>query len=346
MAHIIGIPTTTAGTAYTIASDTLFETFAGDTIVSTSSAVPAISVTGSANTLNVAGHIYSTGYRALLLGNGAADVNNTVNVFKDGILGSNAFGFFAVYVTSTASTIENAGKILGSLGIGTDSNVGLTLNNSGLIRAETTAVAMDGKLTNTGTIQSLRGQSFDGDNRSDKVTNKGLMIGTIELAAGADVYDGRSGRVAANVNGGEVRGEEGNDKLLGGKFVDRLNGGADDDKITGGLAKDILTGGTGRDQFIFNSKAECGDTITDFAVADDTIVLKASAFGGLPKGALSSAAFHASASGLAHDASDRFIYETDTDRLWFDANGNAAGGRILVADLNNVAFTRADILLI
>ena len=31
---------------------------------------------------------------------------------------------------------------------------------------------------------------------------------------------------------------------------------------------------------------------------------------------------------------------------WYDANGNAAGGRILVADINNVNFTRADILLI
>lgn len=32
--------------------------------------------------------------------------------------------------------------------------------------------------------------------------------------------------------------------------------------------------------------------------------------------------------------------------LWYDSSGTAAGGRYLIADLNNVNLTRADILMI
>jgi Ca2+-binding RTX toxin-like protein len=100
------------------------------------------------------------------------------------------------------------------------------------------------------------------------------------------------------------------------------------------------------DKFVFNSVAERGDIFSDFAVIDDVIQVKASAFGDLAKGTLSAAAFFANTSGQAHDASDRFIYETDVDKLWYDSNGNATGGRVLLADLNDVAFTRLDIQII
>lgn len=70
-------------------------------------------------------------------------------------------------------------------------------------------------------------------------------------------------------------------------------------------------------------------------MADDTIWLENAIFTALTTtGALASTAFVANTSGLAADASDRVIYETDTGMLYYDSNGSAAGGRVLIADLD------------
>ncbi|EBW1603785.1 calcium-binding protein, partial [Salmonella enterica subsp. enterica serovar Kottbus] len=59
------------------------------------------------------------------------------------------------------------------------------------------------------------------------------------------------------------------------------------------------------------------------------------------------AAFWASTTGLAHDASDRIIYETDTGRLYYDANGSAAGGRMMIATLTGApTITHADFFIV
>lgn len=82
---------------------------------------------------------------------------------------------------------------------------------------------------------------------------------------GADDFRG-TGNAANNI----VTGGAGGDWLFGGAGSDTLNGGAGRDELTGGLGVDVLTGGTGADLFIFNSTAQTGDTITDFAhLADD-----------------------------------------------------------------------------
>ncbi len=75
------------------------------------------------------------------------------------------------------------------------------------------------------------------------------------------------------------------------------------------------------------------DRITDYSVADDRIALAAGVFTGLAGGTLSASAFRASTSGQAADASDRILYDTDSGALFFDANGNAAGGRVQFAQL-------------
>jgi Ca2+-binding RTX toxin-like protein len=51
--------------------------------------------------------------------------------------------------------------------------------------------------------------------------------------------------------------------------------------------------------------------------------------------------------GLAADANDRIIYETDTGRLFYDSNGNAAGGSVHFATLApNVALSNVDFQVI
>jgi Ca2+-binding RTX toxin-like protein len=50
-----------------------------------------------------------------------------------------------------------------------------------------------------------------------------------------------------------VRGEDGNDFLIGGQGADQLNGGPGDDSIYGSGGDDVLTGEAGRDEFYGNS---------------------------------------------------------------------------------------------
>jgi Ca2+-binding RTX toxin-like protein len=64
-------------------------------------------------------------------------------------------------------------------------------------------------------------------------------------------------------------------------------------------------------------------------------------------GMLASTAFWKSTTGLARDASDRIIYETDTGWLNYDSNGSVAGGSVHIAQLSpNLALTHADFVVI
>ena len=115
---------------------------------------------------------------------------------------------------------------------------------------------------------------------------------------GNDMLDGGSGRDRLNggagddtLDGGDggwgdrLRGGTGNDTLRGGGGRDWLHGGADDDdldggegrdRIDGGPGTDELTGGDGRDRFLLldpESDADEADTITDFVLDEDRIIL-------------------------------------------------------------------------
>ncbi|MFN0193304.1 MAG: hypothetical protein ACKVP5_15255 [Aestuariivirga sp.] len=48
---------------------------------------------------------------------------------------------------------------------------------------------------------------------------------------------------------------------------------------------------------------------------------------------LAAGQFVANATGLAGDSDDRFAYQTTSGRRYFDADGNGAGARVLVATL-------------
>ena len=64
-------------------------------------------------------------------------------------------------------------------------------------------------------------------------------------------------------------------------------------------------------------------------------------------GTLSAGAFTANASGVATSSSHRIIYETDTGNLFYDSNGNAAGGSVLFARLDpGVAMSASEFTVI
>jgi serralysin len=64
-------------------------------------------------------------------------------------------------------------------------------------------------------------------------------------------------------------------------------------------------------------------------------------------GALLSDAFVANLSGVAEDAEDRLIYDTDSGNLIYDSNGNAQGGAVRIATLGTgLALDSGDFLVI
>jgi Ca2+-binding RTX toxin-like protein len=121
---------------------------------------------------------------------------------------------------------------------------------------------------------------------------------------------------------------------IGNTLANTIAGNSAANVLAGGQGLDRLTGGAGADTFVFNTGLNAAtnrDTITDFSVADDTIKLENAvfkAFAALAPGAtIGAAAFHSGAGVVAaHDASDRIIYNTTTGALFYDADGNTAGG--------------------
>ena len=66
----------------------------------------------------------------------------------------------------------------------------------------------------------------------------------------------------------------------------------------------------------------------------------------LPEALLPAAQFQIKADNLAQDSNGHFIFRTTDQTLWFDANGNAAGGLTLLADLQaGASVTAANILI-
>ena len=110
---------------------------------------------------------------------------------------------------------------------------------------------------------------------------------TLEGGAGNDLFFGgrgatdnedvfRAGDGDDTVFGGTdddiLQGQEGDDVLFGGSGRDTLDGGDGADSLFGGAGGDRVTGGDGADTFFFGGNHGV-DTVTDFDVAEDVLVL-------------------------------------------------------------------------
>lgn len=160
----------------------------------------------------------------------------------------------------------------------------------------------------------------------------------IENIFGSTAADTFTGNWAANTLAG-----------LGG--TDILSGRGGHDRLIGGFGKDRIAGGLGNDTFVFKSPGQGGDLILDFGAAvgnNDRFEISAAGFaGGLVPGALNASEFRARADNVAQDADDRFIFRSTDKTLWFDADGNGAGGALMIADLQaNAVVTAADIFMV
>lgn len=273
----------------------------------------------------------------------------TVSVENSGFIFGHAN---AIEATAGRLTLENTGRIVGDIRMGGGDDV-----YDG--RGGTVAGTIFGDADADRFVLALSAEDIDGGAGVDvldfrfggavRMSLDGSVAGT--GAAAGDSYSGIE-KVLGSQSGGDVLvGDNGANTLFGNGGADALNGKGGVDRLQGGFGADTLTGGTGNDVFQFMQLGECGDRITDFANAvgnNDAFQIRAAAFGGgLSAGALAPGQFRARTDNLAQDANDRFIFRTTDKTLWFDANGNAAGGLTLVADLQpGAVVTAGDIILV
>ncbi len=181
---------------------------------------------------------------------------------------------------------------------------------------------------------------------------------------GADTLYGSSVKNLLRGYGGNdtMYGRDGDDKMEGGDGNDTLNGGAGKDYLVGGFGNDIyvggdgvdtIVGGTGLDFIRFNALSEIGDNGGVFDIGDDTIQLEGSVFGGLAAATeVAENRLEVGTSSTATAAATRFIFETDTGILWFDADGTGSTAAVEIIDFSKTtasidgAFTNADIQII
>ena len=125
-----------------------------------------------------------------------------------------------------------------------------------------------------------------------------------------------------------------------------IYGGAGADVIRGGEGNDTLYGSSNakadkaRDVFVFDTALDAStnvDTLVGFeANGTDLIALDPAVFAALLGGAttgLDASEFRANAGGNAQDADDFILYDTATGNLFYDADGNGNGGKVLFATL-------------
>jgi Ca2+-binding RTX toxin-like protein len=133
--------------------------------------------------------------------------------------------------------------------------------------------------------------------------------------------------------------------LSGNELAQEIVGNAGDNRLEGKGGLDVLSGLGGKDTFVFATALGAGnvDIVTDFNVADDRFLLSDAIFTELNTGTLAAAAFRANTTGLAQDATDRIVYESDTGKLFYDEDGVGGVAGVHFATITaGLALTNAD----
>jgi Ca2+-binding RTX toxin-like protein len=361
-------------------NDTVVETTGVDTITSTVSR--SLVSYAAVENLTLLGGIFGTGNGSIniIIGNAGANVldgglgadtldggggNDTYvlgsehDTVIDGSGSADTITSLLSRSLAEYATIENL--ILLDGGIGTGNALRNTITGNGLANTLNGGTNIDRLVGRDGsdlyvvdsTIDVVVEAAGSTAGTADRVLFNGLGNQTYLLAANVEnltLLGSAASRGTGNVLANTIVGNAAANVIIGGGGNDVLLGGAGNDVLNGGLGKDKLTGGADADAFDFTLAPTTSnrDTIAGYNIAQDTIRLDNAVFthlGGV--GTLSGAKFWKSAAGLAHDANDRVIYETDTGKLFYDGNGSAAGGRVQIAVLSNhAAITHSDIFVI
>jgi Ca2+-binding RTX toxin-like protein len=223
-------------------------------------------------------------------------------------------------------------------GLGKDTLIGGAGNDIYIIKDADIVKELD--VSSFDTIKASIAYTLTSNIERLELTGNSAINGT-----GNSLDNGIQGNTAANILKGvggndDIRGASGNDKLYGGDGTDWLFGEAGNDTVYGdagddylhcGPGSDTLHGGVGKDIFIFSDDITGVDTLADYSTANDVIELSRWEFPKLAAGTLKAANFAANISGMALDSNDYILYETSTGKLYYDADGNSAGAKVLFA---------------
>jgi Ca2+-binding RTX toxin-like protein len=200
------------------------------------------------------------------------------------------------------------------------------------------------------TVTEAAGEGTDQVRTTLATYNLGANLEDLAFT-GTGNFIGNGNALANLIVGGagadELNGLDGDDTIVGNAGSDLLTGGEGSDTLGGGLGNDFLNGGNGADRLLFDSALGPNniDSVSNFVVGQDRILLDNSVFTTLADGALPPTAFVTGTA--AADADDRIIYNSATGALLYDADGNGAGAAIQFATLAPaVALTAADFLVI
>jgi hypothetical protein len=185
-------------------------------------------------------------------------------------------------------------------------------------------------------------------------TNQAQSVGTGDLAGiGVDQLSNIENVIAGNFND-LLTGNSLNNQLQGGLGNDTLSGGAGNDILVGGAGSDVLTGGAGVDWFVLDSAFGVSnvDVFKDFTSGSDKMLLNQSVFskfvGTAAGSAIKAGNLVVGASGatsaavVAKETDDYLLYDTTTDKLYYDADGSGSGAAVWCATVE-LAGTKAPV---
>ncbi len=291
--------------------------------------------------------------------NGEGGANNTASYLSATVgvtIDLNMVGGQQNTVGSGIDTLVNINSLIGS-------------NKNDVLTASSAALTVDG----AGGDDKINGSAFD-DDLLGGAGNDNIIGGggqdVIEGGAGNDIIDGGVGisdvasyasataavtvnlqlAVAQNTGGAGIDTLIGIERLVGSKFNDmltggpfaRLDGGEGNDVIVCAGISDTLIGGLGNDNFRFNS-AFSGNSIVDFGTGLDKIQISKTGFGigasvtlnGVGVNNFAAEYFVSGAGAVADKAHGQFVFDTDTSRLYWDADGTGGGAATMIVDFDN-----------
>jgi Ca2+-binding RTX toxin-like protein len=183
--------------------------------------------------------------------------------------------------------------------------------------------------TDVGSISLITSFGTDPQGRLYVATVFGAVYQLGFSAAAGDGSDVLSGGAGNDL----IYGGAGDDQLYGGPGTDTLSGGLGNDVLDGGGQADILTGGAGADRFVISFLPTAAAIITDLALGADRLDLNA---------LLAKAGYAGNdpvSDGWVTVASDG----GDGSYVYFDPDGPGPQGGVLVADLQHIAPTSANL---
>ena len=192
---------------------------------------------------------------------------------------------------------------------------------------------------------------IDGGAGGDAIEFKERATSAIVADFAAGTITGGSTGTISFTNVERLVASDFSDSLTGNAVSQTLTGRAGADTLAGAGGVDTLWGGGGADTFVFREMGTANaDRVSDFASGLDKLAVDDAAFSAIGAAGgfgVGDARFWSSASGMAHDADDRVIFDTSTGSLYYDADGNGSGAAQLIATVQSGATVVAtDIVVI